>query len=245
VPSARPPVAESVPLHVISPVLRSCNWLLELGLMLEKNFEELHCGWRDLCATLVLGLQLLCRSEVCFSRPLKEYVHRCTGDAVSDLEVLPFLMDKLPLSVHQPQIWVDVVKLLLDELLPLPLLHPLFRAVAALQHRGDGLDGDLRVGELLLLPRLVEEVLCQPLEVVEGEVPQPLEVLVTQEAALLLPVLLLIKLFTGIRVDELPVSCSRDDFTLEVVNVLWGSDYLQLIGELQFLLCILGLGEAQ
>ena len=44
VPSTCPPVAEGVPLHVISPILRLCNWLLKTRLMPEEHSEELCRG---------------------------------------------------------------------------------------------------------------------------------------------------------------------------------------------------------
>ena len=132
VPSACPPVVEGVPLHVISLVLRLCNWLLKTRLMHEEHSEELRRGRWDLSVGLVLGLELLCLRKVLLPGVLEEDVHWRTGDAGRGLELLPFLVDQLPLCVDQPQGRVDVVQLLLDKLLPLPPFHPVFRAIAAL-----------------------------------------------------------------------------------------------------------------
>ena len=42
--STCPPVDEGVPLHVISPILHLCNWLLKARLMPEEHSEELRHG---------------------------------------------------------------------------------------------------------------------------------------------------------------------------------------------------------
>ena len=145
-------------------------------------------------------------------------------------------MDELLVDVVQTQGWVDVVQLPLHQLLPLPPLYPFLRAVAALQHRRYRFYRHLRVGELPLLPRLVEKVLCKPLQVLQAKVAEPLEVLAAEHAALFLPVLLLIELGGDVRVVELSMRCSGDIFTPEVVDFFWGSDDLELVDKLQLLL---------
>ena len=79
-------------------------------------------------------------------------------------------------------------------------------------------------------------MLCEPLEVFEGEIAEPLEVLPAQHAALLLPVFLLIELGVYVGVVQLSVGCASDDLTPEVVDVFRGYDDLQLVHELQLLL---------
>ena len=73
---------------------------------------------------------------------------------------------------------------------------------------------------------------CKPLQVLQAEVAEPLEVLAAQHAALLLLVLLLVELGAGVRVVQLPIRCSGDNLTLEVVDFFGGGDDLQLVHEL-------------
>ena len=80
-------------------------------------------------------------------------------------------------------------------------------------------------------------MLGKPLQVLQAEVAEPLEVLLAEHAALLLPVLFLVELGRGVRVVELPVHCARDNLTLEVVDFFGGGDDLELVDELQLLLC--------
>ena len=80
-------------------------------------------------------------------------------------------------------------------------------------------------------------MLCKPLQVLQAEVAEPLEVLSAEHAALLLPVLLLIELGAGVQVVQLPMRCSGDNLTLEVVDFFGGGDDLELVDELQLLLC--------
>ena len=152
------------------------------------------------------------------------------------LECLPLAVDELPIGVDQTQGWIDVVELPLHQLLPLPPLYPFLRAVAALQHKRYRFYRHLRVGKLPLLPRLVKKVHCKPLQVLQAEVAEPLEVLPAQHAALLLPVLLLIELGAGVGVVQLPMRCSGDNLTPEVVDFFGGGDDLELVDELQLLL---------
>ena len=79
---------------------------------------------------------------------------------------------------------------------------------------------------------MVEKVPGKPLQVLEAEVTEPLEVLAAQHAALLLPVFLLVELGGGAQVVELPMCCARDDLTPEVVDFFGGGDELQLVDEL-------------
>ena len=117
-------------------------------------------------------------------------------------------MDELPIGVDQTQGWVDVVELSLHQLLPLPSLYPVLRAIAALQHRQYRFYRHLGVGELSLLPKLVEKVLRKPLQVLHAEVVEPLEVLPVEHVALLLLILLLVELGRGVRVVKLPMRCA-------------------------------------
>ena len=80
------------------------------------------------------------------------------------------------------------------------------------------------------------KVHCKPLQVLQAEVAEPLEVLVAQQAALLLPVLLLVELGAGVRVVQLTMRCFGDNLTPEVVDFFEGGDDLQLVHELQLLL---------
>ena len=146
-------------------------------------------------------------------------------------------MNELPIGIDQTQGWVDVVELPLHQLLPLPPLYPVLRAIVALQHRRYRFYRHLGVGELPLLPRLVQKVLCKPLQVLQAEVAKPLEVLSAEHAALLLPILLLVELGAGVRVVELSMRYSGDNLTLEVVDFFGGGDDLELVHELQLLLC--------
>ena len=145
-------------------------------------------------------------------------------------------MDELSISVDQTQGWIGVVELPLHQLLPLPSLYPVHRAIAALQHRRYRFYRHYGIGELLLLPRLVEKVLCKPLQVLQAEVAEPLEVLPAEHAAFLLPVLLLVELGGGVGVVEFPVHCARDNVTPEVVDFFGGGDDLELVDELELLL---------
>ena len=144
-------------------------------------------------------------------------------------------MDELPIGVDQTQGWVNDVELLLQQLLPLPSLYPVLRAVVALQHRRYLFYCHLGVGKLSLLPRLVEKVLCKPLQVLQAEVAEPLEVLPAQHAALLLPILLLIELGRGVGVVKLLVCCVGDYLTPKVVDFFGGGDDLELVDELELL----------
>ena len=78
---------------------------------------------------------------------------------------------------------------------------------------------------------------CKPLQVLQAEVVEPLEVLPAQHAALLLPVLLLVELGAGVGVVQLSMRCSGDNLTPEVVDFFGGVDDLQLVHKLQLLLC--------
>ena len=99
----------------------------------------------------------------------------------------------------------------------------------------------------MLLPRLVEKMLRKPLQVLQAEVTEPLEVLPTEHAALLLPVFLLVELGGGVWVVELLVRCARDNLILEVVDFFGGGDDLELVDKLQLLLrpCPLSLKSAR
>ena len=113
---------------------------------------------------------------------------------MNGFECLLVLLYDLALCIDETQGGVNVVQLPLHQLLSLSPLHPLLRVVAALQHRRNSLDGHLRIREILLLSGVIEKVLCKPLEVFEGEIAEPLEVLLAQQAALLLLVFLLVEL---------------------------------------------------
>ena len=97
------------------------------------------------------------------------------------------------------------------------------------KHRRYGFYRHLGVGELPLLSRLVEKVHCKPLQVLQAEVAEPLQLLAAQQAALLLPVLLLVELGAGVGVVQLTMRCSGDNLTLEVVDFFGGGDDLQLL----------------
>ena len=83
---------------------------------------------------------------------------------------------------------------------------------------------------------MVEKKLRKPLHVLQAKVAEPLEVLPAQHAALLLPVLLLVELRAGVQVVELPMRCSGDYLSLEVVDFFEGGDDLELVHELELLL---------
>ena len=83
---------------------------------------------------------------------------------------------------------------------------------------------------------MVEKVLCKPLQVLQAEVAKPLEVLAAEHAALLLPILLLVELGAGVGVVQLPMRCSGDNLTPEVVDFIRGGDDRELVDELQLLL---------
>ena len=84
-------------------------------------------------------------------------------------------------------------------------------------------------------------MLCEPLEVFEGEIAEPLEVLLAQHAPLLLPIFLLVELDVCVGVVQLPVGYVTNDLTPEVVDVFRGGDDLQLVHEIELLLCSLSL----
>ena len=77
---------------------------------------------------------------------------------------------------------------------------------------------------------------CKPLQVLQAEVAEPLEVLTAKHVALVLPVLLLVEFGAGVGVVQLPMRCSRDNLTPEVVDFFGGGDDLELVDELQLLL---------
>ena len=72
-------------------------------------------------------------------------------------------------------------------------------------------------------------MLCEPLEVFECEIAKPLEVILAQHTALMLPVFLLIELGVGVGVVQLPMGCTTNDLTPEVIDVFTGGDDLQLL----------------
>ena len=79
-------------------------------------------------------------------------------------------------------------------------------------------------------------MLSKPLQVLQAKIAEPLEVLPAQYAALLLPILLLIELGAGVWVVELPMHCSGDYLTPEVVDFFGGGNDLELVHELELLL---------
>ena len=77
---------------------------------------------------------------------------------------------------------------------------------------------------------------CKPLQVLQAEVAEPLEVLTAEHAALLLSILLLVELGASVGVVQLPMRYSGDNLTLEVVDFFGGGDDLELVDKLQLLL---------
>ena len=77
---------------------------------------------------------------------------------------------------------------------------------------------------------------CKPLQVLQAEVAEPLEVLLAQYAALLLSVLFLVELGANVGVVELSMRYSGDDLAPKVVDFFGGSDDLELVDKLQLLL---------